>query len=217
MNQNKVIGTAVLFLLLGTTIPALAQTGQEQKGQGGEKAQPAKQQPQQAKPPAKQQPQQTKSQAKQQPQQTKSQAKQPPQQTKSQAKQQPQQAKSQAKQQPQQTKSQAKQQPQQAKSQAKQQPQAVASNRGNNGNHYGRIPDDRYRANFGHDHSFHMMRPQLIGGYNRFQYGGFSFGFNVGWPSGWDYNDDFYVEYVDGFYYMYNLRHPGIHITLNLF
>jgi hypothetical protein len=34
---------------------------------------------------------------------------------------------------------------------------------------------------------------------------------------GWDYNDDVYVDYVGGAYYMYNPRHPGIHITLNLF
>ena len=98
-----------------------------------------------------------------------------------------------------------------------QQAQRVAQNRGNNGNHYGRIPDDHYRANFGHDHSFHMIRPQMIAGHRRFQYGGYWFGFNQGWPSGWSYDDDVYVEYVGGAYYMYNLRHPGIHITLNLF
>lgn len=94
---------------------------------------------------------------------------------------------------------------------------SVAQNRGNNGNHYGRIPDDHYRANFGHGHSFHMIRPQMISGYNRFQYGGYWFGFNQGWPSGWSYDDDVYVEYVGSTYYMYNVRHPGIHITLNLF
>ena len=62
-----------------------------------------------------------------------------------------------------------------------------------------------------------MMRPQMIGGYNRFQYGGYWFGYNQGWPSGWDYNDGFYVEYIDGVYYMFNLRHPGFRLTLNLF
>jgi hypothetical protein len=88
---------------------------------------------------------------------------------------------------------------------------------GNYGNQYGRIPDDHYRAHFGHEHSFHMGRPQMIGGYNRFQCGGYWFGFNEGWPVGWDYNDDFYVEYIDGVYYMFNLRHPGFRLTLNLF
>jgi len=51
----------------------------------------------------------------------------------------------------------------------------------------------------------------------RFQYGGYWFGFNRPWPSGWDYNDDVYVVYEGGGYYLYNLRHPGIRITLNLF
>jgi hypothetical protein len=108
-------------------------------------------------------------------------------------------------------------QPQRARKSQPQHAQPIAQNRGNNGNHYGRISDDHYRANFGHGHSFHMVRPQMISGYNRFQYGGYWFGFNQGWPSGWSYDDDVYVEYVGSTYYMYNVRHPGIHITLNLF
>jgi hypothetical protein len=88
---------------------------------------------------------------------------------------------------------------------------------GNNGNHYGRIADDRYRANFGHGHWFRMGRPRFVSGYNRFQYSGYWFGYNEPWPSGWGYNDDVYVEYIEGGYYMYNRRHPGIHLTLNLF
>jgi hypothetical protein len=88
---------------------------------------------------------------------------------------------------------------------------------GNYGNHYGRISDVSYRSHFGHDHWFHMGRPEMIGGYNRFHYGGYWFGFNQGWPVGWDYNDDCYVEYNGGAYYMYNRRHPGMHITLRMF
>jgi hypothetical protein len=62
-----------------------------------------------------------------------------------------------------------------------------------------------------------MGRPQMIGGYNRFQYGGYWFGYNQAWPVGWDYNDDCYVEYIDGYYYMFNVRHPGFRLTLNIF
>ena len=57
----------------------------------------------------------------------------------------------------------------------------------------------------------------MIGGYNRFQYGGYSFGYNQGWPSGWGYNDNFYVVYLNGAYYLCDLRFPGIEITLNIF
>jgi len=106
--------------------------------------------------------------------------------------------------------------------QRQRQPRAVANNRGNNskgnnGNHYGRISDNSYRAHFGHDHSFRMIRPQMVEGYNRFQYSGYWFGFNQPWPVGWSYDDNVYVEYVGGGYYLYNPRHPGVQITLNIF
>jgi hypothetical protein len=144
MKQNRVISTALLFLLLGTTAFAYAKKGPKEKGGGGQKAQ-------------------------------------------------------------------------QAQQRGGQQGQRVAYNRGNNGNHYGRIPDDRFRANFGRDHKFRINRRMVANGYQRFHYSGYWFGFNAPWPSGWDYNDDVYVDYVGGAYYMYNPRHPGIHITLNLF
>ena len=82
---------------------------------------------------------------------------------------------------------------------------------------YGRISNANYTSHFGHGHSFHMGHPEMSGGYNRFQYGGYSFGYNQGWPVGWGYNDDFYVEYIDGAYYLCDLRFPGIQITLNMF
>jgi len=88
---------------------------------------------------------------------------------------------------------------------------------GNYGGLYGRISDVSYRSHFGHNHWFHMGRPEMIGGYHRFHYGGYWFGFDQQWPVGWDYNDNCYVEYNDGAYYMYNLRHPGMHITLRIF
>ena len=213
MKQNRVISMAVLFLLLGTAIPAFAQKGEEEKPGGGEKAQPAQHQaqPQQAQ---KAQPQQRAQKAqpqqaqKAQPQQRAQKAQ--PQQHAQKA--QPEQRAQKA--QPQQRAQKA--QPQRAQqAQRQQRPQAVASNRG--GAHYGRISDASYRSHFGRGHSFHMGRPQMIGGYNRFQYGGYWFGFNEGWPVGWEYDDDFYVEYIDGVYYMFNLRHPGFRLTLNIF
>ena len=197
MKYNRVISSAVMFLLLGSTLPAFAQKGEKEKGGGEGKGQQVQHQQQ---PQAQHQAQpQHAQQSKQQPQH---------------AQQQPQMAQ----QQPQRTQ-QAQHQPQ------PQRGQSVAYNHGdngfhgnvNNGNHYGRISDDHYRASFGHGHSFHMGRPQMIGGYNRFQYGGYWFGYNQRWPVGWGYDDDVYVEYIDGAYFMYDLRHPGIHISLNIF
>ena len=82
-----------------------------------------------------------------------------------------------------------------------------------NGNH-GRIPDDRFRANFGREHVFVINRPVIIEGQPRFQYGGYWFGFNESWPVGWAYTDNVYVDYIDGGYYLYNPFHPGIRIVV---
>ena len=189
MKYNRVISTAVLLILLATTLPAFAQKEEEEKGGGKPQAAQQKAQPQRA----------PQAQQKQQPQRA-PQAKAP-----HQAKAQPQRA-PQAK------------APQQAKAQPQRAPQArpaVASNRG--GGQYGRISNANYTAHFGHGHSFRMGHPQFSGGYNRFQYGGYSFGYNQGWPAGWGYSDDFYVEYINGAYFLCDLSFPGVQITLNIF
>jgi hypothetical protein len=81
------------------------------------------------------------------------------------------------------------------------------------GNH-GRIPDDRFRANFGREHVFVINRPVIVEGHPRFQYGGYWFGFNQPWPVGWLYTDGVYVDYVDGGYFLYNPFHPGIRVVI---
>jgi hypothetical protein len=208
MKLLRVISTGLLFLLLGTTAFVYAQRGPKEKGGGGQKAQQAQ--------PAQHQQQAQRTQRTQHTQQA--QRTQRPQRT-------------------QQAQQRGKQQGQRAAynrgnngsygngNSGRQQGQRVAYNRGNNGfhgngnngNHYGRIPDDRFRAHFGRGHSFRMNRPRLIAGYQRFQYSGYWFGYNDPWPSGWYYTDDVYVDYVGGAYYLYNPRHPGIYLTLNLF
>lgn len=87
----------------------------------------------------------------------------------------------------------------------------------NHGNHYGRIPDNRYRAHFGREHEFHMVRPRMVEGYKRFVYSGYTFGFRERWPAGWRYTDKVFVEYVGGGYYLCNPRYPSIRITLTIF
>jgi hypothetical protein len=84
------------------------------------------------------------------------------------------------------------------------------------GNHGGRIPDDRFRANFGHAHMFRINRPTIVGGASRFQYGGYWFGFGQPWPVGWYYTDDVYVDYIDGGYFLYDPVHPGLRISINI-
>jgi flagellar motor protein MotB len=93
---------------------------------------------------------------------------------------------------------------------AEQHDQQAQRNRGDNH----RIPDDRFRANFGHEHVFVINRPIIIEGQPRFQYGGYWFGFNQPWPVGWLYTDNVYVDFVDGGYYLYNPFHPGIRVVV---
>jgi hypothetical protein len=80
-------------------------------------------------------------------------------------------------------------------------------------NRRGRIPDDRYRANFGQAHRFRVSQ----GDYNnrRFQYGGYSFGFVDVWPGNWLYTQDVFVIEIDGVYYLCNASYPGVNIELS--
>ncbi len=80
----------------------------------------------------------------------------------------------------------------------------------------GRIPDDRFHSNFGNEHRFRIGSPQMVGGYSRFQYGGYWFGFVQPWPVAWYYTDDVYVDYVDGGYYLYNPYYPGTRVSINV-
>jgi outer membrane biosynthesis protein TonB len=80
----------------------------------------------------------------------------------------------------------------------------------------GRISDDHYRANFGESHVFVINEPVMVGGYSRFQHGGYWFGFNNQWPVGWYYTDDVYVEYFDGGYYFCNPYYPGARVGISV-
>jgi len=230
MKLTGIITTAAFFGLLGIAVPANARQ-EKQK----ESAAPAKQE-QQAKPEKQQQAQAPKQQAKpekqQQAQAPKQQAK-PEKQQQAQAPKQQQQAKpekqqqakapqqhqqQQAKGQQQQAKgqqqgrsSQAPQRTQQAVARQRAQPALRLSERGS-----GRIPEERFRSNFGHEHSFRMGNPVLVGGYSRFQYSGFWFGFVEPWPTGWYYTDDVYIDYVDGGYYMYDPYYPGARFAISV-
>jgi hypothetical protein len=79
-----------------------------------------------------------------------------------------------------------------------------------------RIPDDRFRSNFGREHHFRIGSPTMVDGYSRFQYGGFWFGFVQPWPDDWYYTDDVYVDYIDGGYYLCNPYYPGVQIAISV-
>jgi hypothetical protein len=86
-----------------------------------------------------------------------------------------------------------------------------------------RIPEDRFRVYFGAPHRFRIysLPMYMVGGYPRFQYGGFWFSLVDPWPEYWSDNwyqtDDVYIDYYNDGYYLYNRRHPGLRIAVNIF
>jgi hypothetical protein len=207
----KLIGitsTAALFLLLGIGAPANARQ-QEEKAKPAKQEQQAKPERQQQAPAPKQQQQRQQQQAqapKQQQQRQQQQAQAPKQQQRQQ------QAKGQQQQHQQQVgSSHAPQRTQQAQARQHSQPQLRLSERGS-----GRIPEERFHSNFGREHHFRIGEPVMVGGYSRFQYSGFWFGFVEPWPDGWYYTDDVYIDYVDGGYYMYDPYYPGARFAISV-
>ncbi len=216
MKPFGTISTTALLLLLGLAVPAHArQEKQEEKASPPRQEQQAKPEKQEQAKPQKQQQAKPEKQAQAKPQQQQAKPQQQAKSTQQQQKTQ-QQAKS-TKQQQQKTQQQTAsshggpQRTQQAMATQRSQPALRLSSRGS-----GRIPDDRFRSNFGSGHEFHMGNPVMVGGYSRFQYGGFWFGFVDPWPVGWYYTDDFYIDYVDGGYYMYNPYYPGARFAITV-
>jgi hypothetical protein len=76
-----------------------------------------------------------------------------------------------------------------------------------------RIPDDKFRANFGREHTFRVSEGDYRN--HRFAYGGYSFGFVGVWPSNWLYTQDVFVVEIGGVYYLCNPTYPGVNLALS--
>ena len=81
---------------------------------------------------------------------------------------------------------------------------------------HGRIPDDRFRASFGREHTFHVNRADFAGGSRRFQYGGYWFAMVEPWPVAWLYTDNVYVDFMNGGYFLCDPVHPGVYLSINI-
>jgi hypothetical protein len=209
MKRLGALGTAALLLLLGNTASAYArqeQREQEAKPENKPEAKPAKQEETK---PAKQEAAKPEPAKQTEAKPVKQEPSKPATQEAAQPKKQ-----EQAKAQPAQAKSNNQQHAQRTPAEEQRQravPALRLSARGS-----ARIPDDRFRANFGREHVFVISQPVMVGGYSRFQYGGFWFGFVQPWPVGWYYTDDVYVDYVDGGYYLYNPYYPDARVSISV-
>jgi DNA mismatch repair ATPase MutL len=195
------ISTAVLSLTLGVGIPAYAQQDQHDQ-QEEQKAKPAqdekKAQPEKSAKPEEKNAQQDKNNA-QEGKNAQQQDKNNKQEEKS------------AQQQDKNTKQEEKNAQQQDRNNLQEQRNAQQQHAGNNG---GRIPDDRYKANFGQEHRFRVSQADYRD--RRFQYGGYWFGFEGVWPSNWLYTQDVFVVEINGVYYLCNASYPGVNIALSV-
>jgi hypothetical protein len=79
-----------------------------------------------------------------------------------------------------------------------------------------RIADEHFRAHFGHDHHFAVRHVEVVEGRPRFAYSGYNFEIAQPWPGGWAYTDDCYIDFVDGGYYLFNVRHPGVRVAVTV-
>jgi hypothetical protein len=77
-----------------------------------------------------------------------------------------------------------------------------------------RIPEEKFRATFGRQHTFVINRPVVIEGQPRFQYAAYWFEIYDPWPAQWAYTDDFYIDYVDDDYYLFDALHPGFRVLV---
>jgi hypothetical protein len=90
------------------------------------------------------------------------------------------------------------------------------------GYHGYRIPEDRFRGHFGENHRFRMSGYAMVmfGGHPRFRYGGFWMNVLDPWPetwaANWYGNDDVYIGFSGGGYYLYNTSYPGDSIALSV-
>ena len=234
----RIIGTSAVFLLLGWTVPADSRQQQQQQDKPAEKqqqpAKSARQNQPQAKGQQDQQRQQQQQQARgQQDQRTQQQR----QRQDNSAKQQLQLARGRQDQQTQQLRQQQDNRAAQQRSPAQVRQQQVAwrGDRAHSwqsehrtwqqrGGYDGyRVPDDRFRGYYGQDHGFRMysLPVMYVGGYRRFQFGGYWFGLVDPWPEYWSndwYNtDDLYVDYYGDGYYLYNRRYPGDRISISFY
>jgi len=90
------------------------------------------------------------------------------------------------------------------------------------GYHGYRIPEGRFRDHFGEGHGFRMSGypMRMYGGHPRFQYGGVWLNVLDPWPefwgADWYHDDDVYIGFSGGGYYLFNRSYPGSQIALSV-
>jgi type IV secretory pathway VirB10-like protein len=83
-----------------------------------------------------------------------------------------------------------------------------------------RVSDKDLKAHFGQEHKFSVRHvvttTTIVPNQTQFVYTGYTFVFADPWPAGWALEDDCYIDYDDGEYFMIDLDHPGVRIALTI-
>jgi outer membrane biosynthesis protein TonB len=74
-----------------------------------------------------------------------------------------------------------------------------------------RIPSEKFESSFGSQHYFQMQ--DLQDG-RRFQHAGYWFEIVEVWPADWSYHDLCYIGEDAGEYYIANMYHPGVRVSV---
>jgi cytoskeletal protein RodZ len=81
-----------------------------------------------------------------------------------------------------------------------------------------RIPEQKFKASFGRQHSFAVNRiintTTIVPNQTQFVISGFTFVFLDPWPVGWAFTDDCFIEFVDDDYFLFDAFHPGVRVAL---
>jgi hypothetical protein len=83
-----------------------------------------------------------------------------------------------------------------------------------------RVSDADLKAHFGQEHKFSARQvittTTIVPNQTRFVYTGYTFVFADAWPAGWAFDDDCYIVFIDGGYYLLDVAHPGVQIALTI-
>lgn len=82
------------------------------------------------------------------------------------------------------------------------------------------VPDKDLKAHFGQEHRFNAKQvvttTRIVPNQTQFVYTGYTFVFADPWPEAWAMDDDCYIDYVDGEYFLFDVNHPGVRIALTI-
>jgi flagellar motor protein MotB len=80
----------------------------------------------------------------------------------------------------------------------------------------GRIPEDKFHASFGREHTFVMSKTVIVEHQTRFVQSGYTFVMAQPWPAAWVATTPVYIDFIGGGYYLICPAQPSIQISLSV-